>query len=258
VIGRPAVSGLATAGRVVSGDAGVWENPSSLTFSRQWRRCNAAVTACDAIPGATSATYTATAGDVGRRLEVLVTATDSAGRTTVSHSAAGALVGMALLPPTISGATAPGAVLTCSTSGWPNTTTLSWLRDGTAIGAGATHVIVPSDAGHALTCRADDHDPTNGTTATSAPRVIPIIVPTSSSPPTIRRNKTKLTCQPGTWQNATTRKYQWLRDGEPISRATRSTYTLTRADKGRLVACLVTASNAYGSTSKRSSALRIR
>ncbi|MGE4426879.1 MAG: hypothetical protein AB7G37_10555, partial [Solirubrobacteraceae bacterium] len=50
-----------------------------------------------------------------------------------------------------------------------------------------------------------------------------------------------LTCTDGTWDDATSFTRQWLRDGEVIPGATDSTYTLTAADQGRRVTCVVVA-----------------
>jgi hypothetical protein len=42
--------------------------------------------------------------------------------------------------------------------------------------------------------------------------------------------------------------YQWLRDGTPIASATESVYTVTLADEGHQLTCLVTATNSAGSS----------
>jgi hypothetical protein len=254
----PALSGEASAGRLLSADVGVWQNPASLTFHRQWRRCNDAVTACDAVAGAITASYPIGAGDVGSRLELVVTATDSQGRSTTSRSAPTTIIAPARTVPLLGGTAAVGSTLTCTTTGWPGTTTITWLREATAIGAGPTYLVTVADAGHAVACRADDHDPAGNTTATSTPISIAIALPTSGSSPRITRRKAVLTCRPGSWQNATGITRQWLRDGEPIRGATRTTYRVGRHDHGHLLACQVTATNPFGHTIARSRAIRIR
>ncbi|MBK7820131.1 MAG: hypothetical protein IPJ61_03405 [Tessaracoccus sp.] len=51
----------------------------------------------------------------------------------------------------------------------------------------------------------------------------------------------KLTASPGTWKPSGVKlTYQWLRDGKKISGATRSTYTLKSADKGKKISVAVT------------------
>jgi hypothetical protein len=58
-----------------------------------------------------------------------------------------------------------------------------------------------------------------------------------------------LTTTNGTWVNASTYAYQWLRDGVAIVGATASTYVLVAADSTHAVSCRVTATNAGGSAS---------
>lgn len=67
---------------------------------------------------------------------------------------------------------------------------------------------------------------------------------------TVRVGST-LSCTTGTWTNSpTSYAYQWLRDGDPISGATSSTYILIEADEGEDISCVVTATNATGSASQ--------
>jgi hypothetical protein len=63
-----------------------------------------------------------------------------------------------------------------------------------------------------------------------------------------------LTCSNGTWTNSPTGfARQWLRNGSPIPSAAAATYVVTEADVGQQVACRVTASNAGGNSSPRTS-----
>ncbi|WP_345752975.1 CAP domain-containing protein [Microbacterium rhizophilus] len=64
-----------------------------------------------------------------------------------------------------------------------------------------------------------------------------------------------LTAKPGTWTSGATFRYQWLRDGKAISRATSPSYTPVAADAGRKLSVKVTGSRAgYVSASKTSAA----
>lgn len=56
-----------------------------------------------------------------------------------------------------------------------------------------------------------------------------------------------LTCSTGTWSGSPTYTYQWKRDGNNITSATSSTYTLVTADVGTSIKCTVTATNFAGS-----------
>lgn len=57
-----------------------------------------------------------------------------------------------------------------------------------------------------------------------------------------------LTCSTGTWSGSPTYTYQWKRDGNNITSATNSTYTLVTADVGTSIKCTVTATNFIGSS----------
>jgi hypothetical protein len=79
---RPAVGGSPVEGSALTASDGTWSG--SPTFGRSWRRCEPDGAACTPIEGATAASYTLTAADVGRRLRVRVTATQ--GRSVSSDS----------------------------------------------------------------------------------------------------------------------------------------------------------------------------
>lgn len=65
-----------------------------------------------------------------------------------------------------------------------------------------------------------------------------------------------LTCTNGTWTYVpTTYTYQWLRSGAQIAGAFASTYVLVAADSGKSISCMVTATNAAGSTTIVSNAI---
>lgn len=65
-----------------------------------------------------------------------------------------------------------------------------------------------------------------------------------------------LTCSQGTWtgEGTITYAYQWERSGTPIGGATSTTYVLTAADVGETLTCVVSASNAGGTTAVETSA----
>jgi hypothetical protein len=60
-----------------------------------------------------------------------------------------------------------------------------------------------------------------------------------------------ISCIPGTWSQdpAPTYKFQWQADGEDINQAVTSTHTVTLLDVGKVLTCVVTATNDKGSAS---------
>lgn len=66
-----------------------------------------------------------------------------------------------------------------------------------------------------------------------------------------------LSCTTGTWtgDETITYAYQWRRDGNDISGATSSTYTLIGDDEGAMIDCVVTATNDAGSDDAASNAV---
>lgn len=77
-----------------------------------------------------------------------------------------------------------------------------------------------------------------------------VIAPGNAKPPTVSGTALPghvLTCSPGTWTGSPTSfTYTWTRDGQVISGATGSTYTIGVADEAKTIGCQVTARNAAG------------
>jgi hypothetical protein len=77
-VSPPTIAGAARAGTVLTASSGSWRNrPTSYAY--RWSRCDPAGGGCARLPGATLATYTVSAADVGATLRVTVTARNSAG-----------------------------------------------------------------------------------------------------------------------------------------------------------------------------------
>jgi len=80
-------------------------------------------------------------------------------------------------------------------------------------------------------------------TVTTTPIAIAPLTFTKAPVPTIKGTAAvgkKLTAYVGTWQDGTIISYQWKRNGIAIAGATRGTYVLTKADKGKLITISIT------------------
>jgi len=93
----PTISGDTTVGSTLTANPGSWTG-SSITFTYQWRRCDASGNNCTSISGATNTTYVIASGDAGSTLRVAVTGKDATGGNTVV-SAQTAVVTTAPAPP---------------------------------------------------------------------------------------------------------------------------------------------------------------
>src|SRR5262249_52302525 len=71
-----------------------------ITFTYQWRQCDAAGANCTNISNATNSTYVIASGDVGHTIRVAVTATDPTGPNTVTSVQTSAVTTAAAPPAT--------------------------------------------------------------------------------------------------------------------------------------------------------------
>jgi RHS repeat-associated protein len=88
----PTISGEAKEGQTLTAGAGEWTGSPPLSYTYQWRSCNALGEGCMDIAGATSSTYTLGPSDVGTTLRVTVTATNAAGSASSTSQATGEVV----------------------------------------------------------------------------------------------------------------------------------------------------------------------
>jgi hypothetical protein len=82
----PSVGGVPTFGNTLAANAGTWAGVSPIAYSYQWQRCSSG---CRNIGGATAPTYKLVAADIGARVRVAVTASNSGGHTQVTSTAIG-------------------------------------------------------------------------------------------------------------------------------------------------------------------------
>jgi hypothetical protein len=68
-----------------------------------------------------------------------------------------------------------------------------------------------------------------------------------------------LKAKAGAWTSGTKLSYQWLRNGKAIKKATKASYKLVKADKGKKITVKVTGKKSgYTTVSKVSKALKIK
>jgi hypothetical protein len=72
----PRITGDVAVGGSVATSTGAWAGSAPQSYAYQWEDCS---TTCSMIEGATGPSYVPGAGDLGRRLQVIVTATNHAG-----------------------------------------------------------------------------------------------------------------------------------------------------------------------------------
>lgn len=258
---------------------GIWSGTPTITFRYQWRRCDSSGANCSDIPGATLTTYLAAAADIGRRLRVVVTATNSFGTATAASEPSAMIAGTApsnTIRPSISGVEEVGEQLFASPGTWtgsiPITYSYQWRRCNTS---GSGCLVIPSSTSASYTVQATDVGTTflvavtatnavgSATALSPATDVVQAasggatLRPTSTAAPSIKgvlaRGKT-LTAVNGTWTGTTpmTFSYQWSRCAltsttcTAIALATRATYVLAAADVNMRIRLQVTATNAAG------------
>ncbi|MDR1790845.1 MAG: leucine-rich repeat domain-containing protein [Propionibacteriaceae bacterium] len=257
--GTVAISGTATFGHTLTTSFTGWESGSGGSY--QWYRSAQAKTAADyqPIPGATKSSYMLQGADVDHYILVQVVGqkTGKLGRS--ARSAPKEIAGVAFNQtpaPTISGTVAAGLVLTAVEGTWepaPDYFTYQWFRDGVAIpgATSKTYQLLSADYQHAITVVVAGYK--DGYYTVAAPVLVataPVAsgkftaTPTPTISGTAPVGKT-LSVKTGTWKPVTpTFNVQWKRNGKAIKGATKLTYTLKAADKGKKITVSVTTTSA--------------
>lgn len=241
----PTISGTAKVGGVLTAKPGTWA-PTPTKLSYQWLRNG------KPISGATAATYTLAAADVNASVSVRVTAT-LAGYLATSSTAKAVKVSAGSFSkapvPTISGTAKFGSVLSAKPGTWSPGATLSyqWLRNGKPISkaTAAKYTLTAADIGSTVTVRVRAVRAGYTTTdrISSKRKVIAASFAKTATPKISGKAKVKrkLTVKVGTWSPKPTKvKYQWLRNGKAIAKATKASYTVVAKDKGKRISVKVT------------------
>jgi hypothetical protein len=123
----PTIAGPGVVNATMSATTGSWSG-NSLSYAYQWASCNSGGGDCSLVSGATSPAYTVRAGDSGRTLRIVVTATNKNG-TAVATSLPTSVVAAPA-------ATSTGTTTTTTTT--PTTTTATTATTTTATTTTAT------------------------------------------------------------------------------------------------------------------------
>lgn len=244
----PVLSGTIQVGNTITANIGTWDSSTVKTY--RWLRDGVA------ISGATNTSYVLGSDDVGKIVSFEVTSTRTFYQNEVKTAALATAVPTAQLVPAnpqVSGTTVLGSTLTAVPGNWGTGVTFAyqWLRNGTAIpgATSLTYVLKTDDIGAKLSVR-----------VTGSKSLYPSATATSAETATITSNQLTntptptiglrakvgftLTVSTGTWDSGVSFTYQWLRNGNPISGATATSYALVTADQGAKISVAVTGKSA--------------
>jgi hypothetical protein len=269
----PTISGTAKDGQTLTSTTGTWSGTPTITYARQWNRCNSGGTGCVAISGAAGTTYVVTTADIGSKLQVTVTASNAAGSASSSSVVTALVVGAVpanTVVPTISGTAKEGQLLSATAGTWtgsaPITYGYQWQSctptcTNISSATAATYRLVAAQVGKTIKVVVTATNSTGSASATgAATATVTTGVPVNTALPVVTGTTTDgqaLSSTTGTWAGTATITYarQWKRcDGTGanctnISGATGTTYTLTSPDVGKVIKLTVTATNGVGNTS---------
>lgn len=161
----PTIVGPPQAGQLLAAVPGDWEGGKPITFTYQWRRCDAAGANCLAIDGATGETYRPVTADVGHSLKVFVAAASAAGTASSTTVPTGAVVPAGTSPaarptnlklPQILGNPQAGQILTSSVGTWTGSPTKFTYRWRRCNAVGTSCIAIPHAIGPRRTLTPDD------------------------------------------------------------------------------------------------------
>lgn len=258
---------------IVPGDrvycqSGQWERYSSL--KTYWARDGE--TFENLRPnGQVSGDYRPTASDIGAEIVCGQIATNG-GSSEVSAESSSALVvadpPVSISPPTLSGSPVVQSRLTCSEGEWQNRTgwAWEWTRDGEPFenlrpngNSKNTYTTTPDDLGSVIACRQvawNASGQVTGPDSNSFTIVLPP-APINVQPPAIFHGSSDrqistlaagqhLRCAASQWENATTIRRVWLRDGQEMPDVTGNTYKSEERETGSVIVCREIGENLFG------------
>jgi hypothetical protein len=180
----PTITGTVKEGETVTATSGTWSGPAPISFTYQWRRCNASGGDCRG----TSSGQARQLGkeDVGHTIRVEVRARNPYGSTSATSAPTGVVptrgpVPAATAPPAIGGVAREGQTLTATVGGWangPTTFTYTWRRcdangnDCDGFAKGASVRLTAADVGHRIRVVVAGSNQFGTSKATSAPTAV--------------------------------------------------------------------------------------
>jgi uncharacterized protein YukE len=275
---RPVILGTPRDGQLSSATQGRWRGTPPFTFSYQWQLCKKK--GCSPIAGATEAAFRPDTAEIGRSLEVIVTASNPSGKATAISKrtrlvAPGPPVSLA--PPTISGTPLPDQKLEASPGTWAGTAPFAYEYQWSSCNvmgeclpiAGATastYTVAPPEVASALEVQVTAVNAAGSATATSEMTgAVGALPPTNTVAPSILGLLTDgqlLSALEGSWEGTgpLSFAFQWQlcnaagSECNNISEALASTLSLISTDVGKTLRIAVTATNQAGSSTATSAA----
>jgi hypothetical protein len=277
--------GKAEVGKELACSQGEWTG-SPTKYEYRWFRGN------EELVGQTANRYKLIGEDPGHKLFCSVTAENGSGpsKAVTRESEAFVVPESGGEAPTagktkpriseVSGGRVVGDTLECSAGEWNNNPTsfeYQWVRYASKLAASSeedpviiagasesTYVIKQVDEGFVLTCRVTAANGFGSAHVESEAVKIQGREPSNTEAPSISsvsgtaRVGETLTCLPGVWEGAPkpTFAYVWLRNGVEVG-AKEYVYTVTSADRGHTLSCIVTATNDEGSSAQASAGLEV-
>ena len=278
-VSAPSISGETQLGRTLAAGPGIWTGAEAIAYAYQWQRCNEKGESCADITGATEATYTTVAADLGDTLKVTVSVSGTAGSGSASSGPTPLVTSEPMAPestspPSIEGNPTTGTTLSAEPGLWlgsePIAYTYQWQRCNAEGGecaniheaTGETYMLGEADLKSTIQVIVTAKNSLGSTSAISEPseEVEAPGPPASSEGPTIigtAKEGERVFADNGVWSGSRplSYTYRWERcntAGEScasIEGATKPSYTVAGADVGSSLRVKVTVSNSEGATS---------
>lgn len=249
----PWIMGSPSIGLVQKVDVGPgkWKKAS---FSYQWLRDGVT------IPKATKKTYMPGSSDLHAQLQVRVTSRVGNNWVTLTSPTSWPILRSSV--PQIRGTLAVGFELSVDAGTWEAASVPSyrWYADGKAISGATTQTLrlTAAQKGKRLTVKVSGkyyNFPVISRTSARTAKVATAGTPRVSGSAVVGAT---LKAKPGTWTKKTKLRYQWLRNGVAIRKATKATYKLTAGDAGAAISVRVTGKKSgYATVSVTSAPLTV-